>query len=200
MSVTVTFSDTTTFSTLEAFFTDYADVVGDADYEANSGTFAGEEDDSPLVDTGFWGSLFTFSGTQYAYESGNDDQTYGFIIETTEGEYLNYTFFSAPTHTIYGEIASITFGTGLVESDGEYSFSEEIVTIDGLDTVGLNAGIDENGDVINRGEGNDTHEIIEELQNGDSDALLAAIGSDYSVDYATTVGVAEYTDDALIAA
>lgn len=176
------------------FYNQHFDV---ADHSENPGEFAGPEDPNPEVDLGIWGSFGTFSGTQYALEGEDASMDLGFIVEAADGSYLNYTFFASPSHTLYGELGSITFGSGLSQdANGEYYFTEELVTIDGLDSIGLNGGLDTNGDVIDRTTGNnDTHNIVNGLMNGDASELWAAI--DQSSAMAEVLGVAETTDTEL---
>ena len=166
-----------------------------ADHSANPGAFAGTEDPDPEVDLGMWGAFGTFSGTQYASEGEAPGLDLGFIVEAASGEYLNYTFFAGPTHTLYGEIGSITFGSGLSQdANGEFYFTEELVTIDGLDTIGLNGGLDANGEVIDRNDGNnDTHNLINGLKDGDASELWALLDDVGYYEYFETslAGVAE---------
>ncbi|MEM9102270.1 MAG: heme acquisition protein HasA [Pseudomonadota bacterium] len=163
----------------EDFFIAYEAHFEIADHSDNPGAFAGPQDPNPVVDTGIWGSLFgPFSGTQYVLEGETSELDLGFIVQSDLGLYLNYTFFSSPTHAMYGDINSITFGRGLEldEDTGEYYFLEELITIEGLDIIGLNGGIDEEGNVIDRETGdNDTHNIINELQEGNTSSLLEAL-------------------------
>ncbi|WP_101675009.1 heme acquisition protein HasA [Alloalcanivorax mobilis] len=197
MSITVTYSATfdnysdwnasdglytdneleTGFVNEDGFLPFYNNHFEIADHSANPGAFAGAEDPNPEVDLGMWGAFGTFSGTQYASEGEASSLDLGFIVQAASGEYLNYTFFAGPTHTLYGEIGSITFGSGLSQdANGEFYFTEELVTIDGLDTIGLNGGLDANGDVIDRNDGdNDTHNIINGLKDGDASALWAVL-------------------------
>lgn len=192
------------WSNLDGFFNVYDEHFDVASHSDNPGAFAGTEDPNPLVSTGFWGSLFgPFSGTQYVLEGENPDLDLGFIVEAADGEYLNYTFFSGPSHTMYGEIESITFGSGLTQgADGEYYFTEELVSFEGLDTIGLNGGIDENGNVIDRNSGNNhTHNLINSLKDGDPsvlEALLAEQGVDLTE--VITTGTAAATEAELLAA
>lgn len=167
-----------------ADFFGYADVFfNDTDYNENVGEFAGPENPDPLVDLGWFWSLFgTFSGTQYVLEGGTGTESFGMIIESADGEYLDYSFMQGPeTHTLYGEIGSITFGRGLVEAaDGSFSFSEELISFEGLDTLGLNAGVDANGNLIGRNsttEVNDTHAIVNGLMNSDFTALMDVLNA-----------------------
>lgn len=184
------------------FYNQHFDV---ADHSENPGEFAGPEDPNPEVDLGIWGSFGTFSGTQYALEGEDASMDLGFIVEAADGSYLNYTFFASPSHTLYGELGSITFGSGLSQdANGEYYFTEELVTIDDLDSIGLNGGLDANGDVIDRTTGNnDTHNIVNGLMNGDASELWAAIENnigaeiDQSAAMAEVLGVAETTDTEL---
>ncbi len=194
------------WDTLNDFF-NYADGFFEVDGFGNVGTFAGEENSDPIVDLGwFWGSFGTFSGTQYMLESDFNGESLGFIVETADGEYIDYTFFQGPaTHTLYGEIASITFGRGLVEgADGEFSFTEELVSFDGLDTIGLNSGIDANGNVIDRDTGlNDTHNIVYGMMQSDFSALSDALvdgGIDLNAEILVGVSALENLDAQLLAA
>lgn len=189
MSVTVNYGNTWSdyndsnltfnWSNLNEFFAVYDAHFDVASHSDNPGAFAGPEDPNPLVSTGIWGSLFgPFSGTQYVLEGENANLDLGFIVEAADGEYLNYTFFSGPSHTMYGEIESITFGSGLTQdaTTGEYYFTEELVSFEGLDTIGLNGGVDSNGNVIGRNTGNnDTHNLINSLKDGDPSELIAVL-------------------------
>lgn len=169
------------WSNLNEFFSVYDAHFDVASHSDNPGAFAGAEDPDPIVDTGFWGAIFgPFSGTQYVLEGESTDLDLGFIVEAADGEYLNYTFFSGPSHTMYGEIESITFGSGLTQgADGEYYFTEELVSFEGLDTIGLNGGVDENGAVIDRNSGNnDTHNLINSLKDGDPSELVELLLSE----------------------
>ncbi|WP_020406217.1 heme acquisition protein HasA [Hahella ganghwensis] len=213
MAITVTYGDTfydydnatpVSWADLDSFFTAYESHFDVADHSENPGAFAGQEDPDPVVDTGIWGNIFgPFSGTQYVLEGEADGLDLGFIVEAADGSYLNYTFFSGPSHTMYGEIASITFGSGLEQDSttGEYSFSEELVSIDGLNSIGLNGGLDANGDVIGRNTGNnDTHNLINALKDGDASDLvniLADNGYTEANQLAEILGVAETTESEL---
>ena len=169
--------DKTGFENENGFLPFYNRHFEIADHGNNPGAFAGAEDPNPEVDLGFWGNFGTFSGTQYASEGEEAGLDLGFIVQAASGEYLNYTFFAGPNHTLYGEIGSITFGSGLSQdANGEYYFTEELVTIDGLDTIGLNGGLNANGEVIDRNDGNnDTHNIINGLKDGDASVLWAVL-------------------------
>lgn len=197
------------WSSLATFFPAFEAHFEVADHAENPGEFVGTQDPNPVVDpdpTGFWGLLgYQFSGTQYVLQGETSSLDLGFIVQAAQGSYLTYTFFSSPSHTLYGEISSITFGSGLTQgSNGEYYFTEELLTIDGLDTIGLNGGLDANGDVIDRTTGNnDTHNIVNGLMNGDTAALVAVLNSAGYTESASAlelVGVASNDADALLAA
>ncbi len=214
MSISVTYSATfndysesqpVNWTDLDSFFTAYNSHFQIADHGSSPGDFAGAENPDPIVDTGFWGSIFgPFSGTQYVLEGEADGMNLGFIIETADGSYLDYTFFSGPSHTLYGEIESITFGMGLQQdsSTGEYTFSEELVSIDGLNTIGLNGGVDSDGDVIGRNtDNNDTHNLIDALKDGSTSVIEDILNEHgYTEVYETAafMGTAE-ADDADVA-
>lgn len=194
------FSDntgTTVFSEEGGFLPAFNRLFQIADHSDNPGAFAGDEDPNPVVDLGIWDAFGTFSGTQYASSGEYGGLDLGFIVEAADGSYLNYTFFASPTHTLYGEIGSITFGLGLEQdSNGLYYFDEELVTIDGLDSMGLNGGLDANGDVIDRTTGlNDTHNIVNGLKDGDASALWAALdAAGVSSSMTEVLGVSETTE------
>ncbi|KAF0806903.1 hypothetical protein A6D6_01267 [Alcanivorax xiamenensis] len=197
---------TGSFENQDGFLPAFNRLFEIADHSENPGAFAGDEDPDPVVDLGLWDLLGTFSGTQYASSGEYAGLDLGFIVEAADGSYLNYTFFASPTHTLYGEIGSITFGLGLEQdSNGLYYFDEELVTIDGLDTIGLNGGLDANGDVIDRNDPNltnDTHAIVNGLKDGDASALWAAIdgniGSEvFNSAFAEVLGVPETTETEL---
>jgi heme acquisition protein HasA len=182
MTVQVEYGDTFNdngWLNVEDFFGDATEFFNDTDYNENVGEFAGEENSDPLVDISWLFSwMGTFSGTQYVLEGGNNGESFGMIIEAADGEYLDYTFFQGPaTHTLYGEIGSITFGRDLVEAaDGTFSFAEELISFEGLETIGLNAGVDANGNLIDRDAGNnDTHNIVNGLMNSDFNGLIEAL-------------------------
>lgn len=189
------------FINQNGFLPFYNDHFQIADHSNNPGAFAGAEDPNPEVDLGIWGAFGTFSGTQYVLEGEDPSMDLGFIVEAADGSYLNYTFFAGPSHTLYGEIGSITFGSGLTEdANGEYYFTEELVTLDGLDTIGLNGGLDTNGDVIGRNTGNnDTHNIINALKDGDAEVLWDAIDGHIGsvVDETALAGLSETTETEL---
>ncbi|KZN63234.1 hypothetical protein N473_17555 [Pseudoalteromonas luteoviolacea CPMOR-1] len=205
MSIQVTYSANYTFSNLNDFFTDATRFFKNTDYNENIGSFAGAENPNPTVDLGFWGLFGTFSGTQYVQEGQVGTESLGFIIQAADGSYVDYTFFAGPSHTMYGEIASISFGRGLTQNaNGEYSFAEDLVSFDGLDTIGLNAGFDATGGVIGRHEGtNTTHNIVDGLKDSEFTYftdLLTQQGIDLTQnDTVGTVGVAGLADFDLVA-
>ncbi|ESP93530.1 heme acquisition protein HasA [Pseudoalteromonas luteoviolacea] len=202
MSIQVTYSVSYDFPSLNDFFTDASRFFTNTDYNENIGSFAGAENPNPTVDLGFWGLFGTFSGTQYAQEGQVGAESLGFIIQAADGSYIDYTFFAGPSHTMYGEIASISFGRGLTQNaNGEYSFTEELVSFDGLDTVGLNAGFDANGGVIGRNAGdNTTHNIVDGMKDSDFSYLMNVLSTN-GVDLGPTgtVGVSAAVDFDLVA-
>ncbi|MDK1290336.1 heme acquisition protein HasA [Pseudoalteromonas umbrosa] len=202
MSIQVTYSASYSFTGLDSFFGHASQFFTNTDYNENIGSFAGAENPNPTVDLGFWGLFGTFSGTQYAQEGQVGADSLGFIIQAADGSYIDYTFFAGPSHTMYGEIASISFGRGLTQgANGEYSFTEDLVSFDGLDTIGLNAGFDANGGVIGRHDGtNTTHNIVDGMKDSDFSYFMNVL-SQNGIDLTTndTVGVSSLADFDLVA-
>lgn len=99
----------------------------------------------------------TLSGEQYAMSSGAQGSTAGFIAS---GD-LDYTLFSVPTHTVYGDLDDIEFGDQIVGgSSTAYSFDTgPELSIDGLDLS--------SGAVAD----NQIHEIVYGLMQGDAAEL-----------------------------
>ncbi|MCH2086297.1 MAG: heme acquisition protein HasA [Pseudoalteromonas sp.] len=212
MSIQVSYGANYSYGSLNDFFTYASEFFTDTTYDESIGSFAGTENPDPIVDLGFWGSFGTFSGTQFVQEGTSSDGRLGFIIQAADGSYLDYTFFSSPSHTIYGEIASISFGYGITQdANGEYSFTDELVSFDGLDTIGLNAGIDTSGNVIDRTTGdNTTHNIVDGLKDAEFDyftTLLSDNGIDLTLNdtgaasFASldTIGVSSFVEYELVA-
>ncbi|MCF6440909.1 heme acquisition protein HasA [Pseudoalteromonas luteoviolacea] len=202
MSIQVTYSASYSFSNLDSFFGHASQFFTNTDYNENIGSFAGAENPNPTVDLGFWGLFGTFSGTQYAQEGQVGTENLGFIIQAADGSYIDYTFFAGPSHTMYGEIASISFGRGLTQgANGEYSFTEDLVSFDGLDTINLNAGFDANGGVIGRHEGtNTTHNIVDGMKDSDFGYLMTVLSSNgIELTANDTVGVSSLAEFDLVA-
>lgn len=127
------------------------------------------------------------------------------------GDYLYYSFKAdnyiwtnvdnVPlAHTLYGQIASIEFGYGLQVTNGVASFSTTLLTLGGLDSIGLNGGFDASGNLIAKnglvyqrdangdfgpqnhdikvaGQVNDTHEIIWGLMSGNTVDVVAYVAA-----------------------
>lgn len=148
---------------------------------------------------------FVFSGQQYYFDANWKDlatdsngatgggwtssvlSDLGFVAGAADGEYLYYTFQGGnadasagpvTTHTLYGELDSLQFGYGgrIDDGTGGWTYNNVLLTITGLSTIGLNGGVDANGDVIGRAvtgaDANDTHAIVWGLIDGNVAPLV----------------------------
>ncbi|TBU74283.1 hypothetical protein DNK06_19125 [Pseudomonas daroniae] len=155
---------------------------------------------------------FQMYGSQYANETEATGYTSAFIAEAATDENLYYTFFTEPTHTLYGELDSLSFGSDLSNVSNQWGLGTSFLDILGLSEI-INDGLDANGDVIagntTYDSGNDVHDIVWGLLNGETDALAAVLGDYFdltaSLDAsggtltgsASLVGVAEFTESDL---
>ena len=109
---------------------------------------------------GFYpGSL---SGTQYALSSGVDGHTAGFIA----GGSLNYTLFSPPAHTLYGQLDSLGFGDQIVKGGSGYGFNTgPELSITGLNLTGTQTA------------NNIVHKVVYGLMQGTTTELEAVLNA-----------------------
>ncbi|MFJ4141947.1 heme acquisition protein HasA [Pseudomonas sp. NPDC089734] len=124
---------------------------------------------------------FQMYGTQYANETEATGYTSAFVAEASAGENLYYSFFTAPTHTLYGELDSLSFGSDLSNVSSQWSLGSTLLDITGLSEI-INNGQNADGTVIAGNStytsDNDVHNIVWGLLNGETDAL-AAVLDDY---------------------
>lgn len=143
----------------------------------------------------FNGSIFSpFTGSQFGLETNKSGSDNAFVASASEGNDLNYSFFSNPSHTLSGELDSLEIGVGLDKSGADWSTDSSMLGINGLSDF-INNGMDANGNVIDRITGdNDVHNIVWGLMNGDT-AALAEVMSGAGVDLnaaITTAGTVSY--------
>lgn len=162
MSLSITYDTTYASWTISDYLADWAGYFGDADHRVG-------EVENGVNTGGFYpGSL---SGTQYALSSPNSDA--GFIA----GGSLTYSLFSAPAHTVYGNLDSISLGTDVASGGSGFYFApgDQEVSFNGL---GLSS-------LLSEGHSGVVHEVIYGLMSGDAtaldtvlDGILAAYGVD----------------------
>ncbi|MCJ8348134.1 heme acquisition protein HasA [Moritella sp.] len=136
----------------------------------------------------------TFSGSQFGLETNKSGSDNAFVASAADGDSITYSFFSNPSHTLYGELDSLDLGVGLDKSGPEWSTDSSMLGINGLSEF-INDGRDDAGNVIARTTGNnDVHNIVWGLMHGDTSAL-ATVMSDAGVDLngaITTAGTVSY--------
>ncbi|SGY93556.1 Hemophore HasA-Heme acquisition system protein A [Moritella viscosa] len=135
-----------------------------------------------------------FSGSQFGLETNKSGSDNAFVASAEDGDSLTYSFFSNPSHTLYGELDSLDLGVGLNKSGSEWSTDSSMLGINGLSEF-INDGRDASGNIIARTTGNnDVHNIVWGLMHGDTSAL-ATVMSDAGVDLngaITTAGTVSY--------
>lgn len=169
MSLSISYSTTYSSWTISDYLADWAGYFGDADHR--------EGQVQEGVNTGgfYPGSL---SGTQYALTSPNSDA--GFLAEGS----LNYSLFSSPAHTLYGNLNELSLGSRLEATGSGFAFESgyEEVSFGGL---GISSALSE-------GHAGDVHQIIYNLMGGNPSALEGALNSllsGYGVDTDDTFDV-----------
>jgi len=160
------------------------------------GSFSGTMSFSPFALFGAFngGILSPFTGSQFGLETNKSGSDNAFVASASEGNDLNYSFFSDPSHTLSGELDSLEIGVGLDKSGADWTTDSSMLGINGLSDF-INNGMDANGNVIARVTGdNDVHNIVWGLMNGDT-AALAEVMSGAGVDLnaaITTAGTVSY--------
>lgn len=161
---------------------------------------------SPLNGLGFIVNAGSWNGNAPTQLGGNPSN-----VNDKVGDFLYYSFKAdnfiwdnvdnVPlAHTLYGQIESIEFGYGLQVTGGVASFSTSLLTLGGLDSIGLNGGFDASGNLIAKnglvyqrdangdfgplnhdikvaGQVNDTHEIIWGLMSGNTVDVVAYVAA-----------------------
>lgn len=155
---------------------------------------------------------FQMYGTQYANETEAVGYTSAFVAEAAAGENLYYSFFTAPTHTLYGELDSLDFGASLSKVSNQWGLDTSFLDITGLSEI-INDGLNADGSIIAGNStytsGNDVHNIVWGLLNGETDALAAVLDDYFDLDAtlnasggdvvasSSVVGVAEISESDL---
>lgn len=170
MSLSITYATTYSSWTIADYLADWAGYFGDANHRIGE-----VEIDGPNAGGFYPGSL---SGTQYSLSSQESDA--GFIA----GGSLTYSLFSAPAHTVYGTLDSISLGTDVIKTSAGFDFTpgEEEVSFDGL---GLSS-------LLSQGHSGIVHKVIYGLMSGDAtelDSALDTLLSAYGVDTDDTFDV-----------
>ncbi len=152
MSFSINYNSDVSSDTISAYLASFASAFGDVDHTN------GNVDDSNSG--GFYGGGF-FDGTQYGITSTANDIS----AVLAEGD-LNYTFFTSPAHTLYGDLDTVTLGDSLLGgSDTAYSIDEVGASFDGLDLSSASS----------EGHSGTVHQVIYGLMEGDVDPLEAAL-------------------------
>ncbi len=168
MSLSITYSTTYSSWTISDYLADWAGYFGDANHRV------GEVEDG--VNTGgFYPG--TLSGTQYALTSPNSDA--GFVAEGN----LTYSLFSAPAHTLYGSLDTVSLGADVTRDASGFDFSGGAeASFSGL---GLSS-------LLSEGHAGIVHQVVYGLMSGDASALQGALDGlldDYGVDTGDTFDV-----------
>jgi len=152
MSFSINYNSDVSSDTISAYLASFASAFGDVDHTN------GNVDDNNSG--GFYGGGF-FDGTQYGITSTANDIS----AVLAEGD-LNYTFFTSPAHTLYGDLDTVTLGDSLLGgSDTAYSIDEVGASFDGLDLSSASS----------EGHSGTVHQVIYGLMEGDVDPLEAAL-------------------------
>jgi len=166
MSVSVTYSASFANITVDQYFTLWSTGFKTADHNAsNTGGF----------------NNGSFDGDQYAIR-GTNGSNYAVIAESETANGLHYVFNPALpasnnlNHYLWGELDSVQLGNGLQGGGGsDYSLSAFAVSFEGLDLSAAQGA----GRV-----GNDVHNVIYSLMQGNTDALESVLDNllaDYGV-------------------
>ncbi|MEE1922573.1 heme acquisition protein HasA [Pseudomonas sp. 148P] len=157
MSLTVTYDLSLASTSIDTYLSDWATGFFTAGHGySNTGGF----------NTG------TFSGSQYATHGANGSD-YAFIAGSDTANGLNYVFNPALpassnlNHYLWGSLDEVSLGYQLDGGSGSnYTLDSEVVTFSGLDLeAALGAGRT----------GNEVHQVIYGLMQGDTSALAAVI-------------------------
>ncbi|MGY1450104.1 heme acquisition protein HasA [Pseudomonas chlororaphis] len=165
MSISISYSATYGGVSVANYLNDWSAYFGDVNHRPGQvvdGTNTGGFNPGP------------FSGIEYALKSTNSDAAF-----VAEGN-LNYTLFESPSHTLWGNLNTVSLGDTLTggPSAGGYDLVSQEVSFTNL---GLNSLRDE-------GRAGEVHKVVYGLMSGDSsalageiDALLKAISPNLSV-------------------
>ena len=165
MSISISYSATYGGVSVANYLTDWSAYFGDVNHRPGQvvdGTNTGGFNPGP------------FYGTQYALKSTNSDAAF------VAGGDLHYTLFSAPSHTVWGSLDSVSLGDTLAggTTTNPYNLVSQEVSFTNLGLDSLKA----------EGREGDVHKVIYGLMSGDSsalageiDALLKAIDPSLSV-------------------
>lgn len=155
MSFSITYNPSEPCQTIWDSLETFAGIFGDVNH-TNGNVDASNSG-------GFYGGG-PFDGTQYAINGVNPVSA---IL--AEGD-LTYSFMTAPAHTLYGDLDSVTLGDGLDGGDasGPYEIDDPFLTFDGL---GLSTDVNDLT-VTDRGI---VHDVIYGLMSGDPTELGKAV-------------------------
>lgn len=165
MSISISYSATYGGVSVANYLTDWSAYFGDVNHRPGQvvdGTNTGGFNPGP------------FDGTQYALKSTNSDAAF-----VADGE-LHYTLFSAPSHTVWGSLDTLSLGDTLAggTTANPYTLVSQEVSFTNLGLESLKT----------EGREGDVHKVIYGLMSGDSsalageiDALLKAIDPSLSV-------------------
>lgn len=188
MSISISYSATYGGVSVANYLNDWSAYFGDVNHRPGQvvdGTNTGGFNPGP------------FDGTQYAIKSTVSD-----AAVVADGD-LHYTLFSAPSHTLWGSLNTISLGDTLAggTTSNPYNLVSQEVSFTNL---GLNSAKEE-------GREGDVHKVVYGLMSGDSsalageiDALLKAINPSLSInstfDDLAAAGVAHVNPAAAAAA
>jgi hypothetical protein len=180
---------------LQEYF-NYFELTFSQPYHAGTGGFSTADGSTPVVNGVTYYSAF--ADTQYASETASTSQTSAFIASATSSGGLDdliYTFFGGtgtppgPTHTLFGPLDVIQFGSGLQLNGGTglWGFTgNTYLTVNGLNSV-LNAGLSGGAPIPWASNNNDIHNIIYPLMGGAGGAGYVSGLEDAFNDYGITV-------------
>ena len=154
MSFSINYNSNVSSDTISAYLASFASAFGDV------GHTNGNVDDNNSG--GFYGGGF-FDGTQYGITSTANETS----AVLAEGD-LNYTFFTSPAHTLYGDLDTVTLGDSLQGGSlfgTAYSIADVGASFDGLDLSSASS----------EGHSGTVHQVIYGLMEGDVDPLEAAL-------------------------
>ncbi|ASY76661.1 heme acquisition protein HasA [Pectobacterium polaris] len=162
MSFAITYDAYYANYSIASYLTEWSAAFGDVNHTAGNTQVGGNNTG------GFYGGDTFIDGTQYAITSAQND-----FSALIAGGDLNYSLFTPPAHTLYGDLDTLSFGNvlqGGTTAGTTYSLVEPEVTFSGLDlsTDVANLTVSDRGVV---------HDVIYGLMGGQVQPLLDALAN-----------------------
>ncbi|MGC3834076.1 heme acquisition protein HasA [Moritella viscosa] len=137
-------------------------------------SFDGSITFSKLNMGGSFNGTGSYEGSQFGLTSTSGPNA--FVASAKNGYKLQFTFFSSPSFTLYGELDSLDLGVKLNKSNGDvWTTDSSMLIIDNLSSF-INNGTNKIGRIIDRSTGkNDVHNIVYGLMLGETAELAKTL-------------------------